>query len=230
MNACGSGDLFPSVPQSLVLPGCWWLEPNVNEPDRPALFAHDGALITRRSLAAAVGALAGLLVQEGVGRTDRLAVVMAPGVDLATCLLAGMAVAAVAPLVPSSPLGVVLDDLRRLRVTHVLVDGDPPAAAVEAAQELGLPLLHLDPLARSAEPAARLTVPAAADLALLLQTSGTTSRPKVVPFAGYPRGALADRALDRPAPWGESKNEALGYCRETFRHVASNRGTCQGRA
>jgi acyl-CoA synthetase (AMP-forming)/AMP-acid ligase II/acyl carrier protein len=174
---------LPSVPQSLVLPGCWWLEPDVNEPDRPALFAHDGALITRGALAAAVGGLAGLLVREGVGRTDRLAVVMAPGVDLATCLLAGMAVAALAPLVPSSPLGIVLDDLRRLRVTHVLVDGDPPAAVVEAAQELGLPLLHLDPLARSAEPAARLTVPAAADLALLLQTSGTTSRPKVVPLS-----------------------------------------------
>lgn len=96
-------------------------------------------------------------------RTDRLAVVMAPGVDLATCLLAGMAVAAVAPLVPSSPLGIVLDDLRRLRATHVLVDGDPPAAVLDAAQELGLPLLHLDPLASATEPVARFTVPVVAD-------------------------------------------------------------------
>jgi len=147
------------------------------------LVAHDGALITRRSLAAAVGALAALLVRQGVVRSDRLAVVMAPGVDLAICLLAGMGVAAVAPLVPSSPLGIVLEDLRRLRVTHVLVDGDPPAAVLEAVQEFGLPLLHLDPLARSAEPAARLAAPAATDLALLLQTSGTTSRPKVVPLS-----------------------------------------------
>ena len=183
MNACGSGDLCPSVPQSLVLSGCWWLEPVVNNSERPALVADHGALITRRSLAVAVGALARLLVREGVVRTDRLAVVMAPGVDLAICLLAGMGVAAVAPLVPSSPLGIVLDDLRRLRATHVLVDGDPPPAVLEAAQELGLPLLHLDPLASPAQPAARLTVPAAADLALLLQTSGTTSRPKVVPLS-----------------------------------------------
>jgi acyl-CoA synthetase (AMP-forming)/AMP-acid ligase II/acyl carrier protein len=167
----------------LVLSGCWWLEPVVNNSERPALVADHGALITRRSLAVAVGALARLLVREGVVRTDRLAVVMAPGVDLAICLLAGMGVAAVAPLVPSSPLGIVLDDLRRLRATHVLVDGDPPPAVLEAAQELGLPLLHLDPLASPAQPAARLTVPAAADLALLLQTSGTTSRPKVVPLS-----------------------------------------------
>lgn len=39
----------------------------------------------------------------------------------------------------------------------------PPAAAVEAAQELGLPLLHLDPLASATEPVARLTVPVVAD-------------------------------------------------------------------
>jgi non-ribosomal peptide synthetase component F len=171
LNVCGSDDLS----QPLVLPGWWWLEPDVNEPERPALVADHGALITRRSLAAAVRGLAGLLLREGVIRTDRLAVVMAPGVDQAICLLAGMGVAAVAPLVPSSPLGIVLDDLRRLRVSHVLVDGDPPPAVLEAAQELGLPVLHLDPLACSAEPAARLTAPAATDLALLLQTSGTTS-------------------------------------------------------
>ena len=167
----------------MVLPGWWWLESDVNEPERPALVADHGALITRRSLAVAVGALAGLLVREGVVRSDRLAVVMAPGVDLAVCLLAGMGVAAVAPLVPSSPLGIVLDDLRRLRATHVVVDGDPPPAVLEAAQELGLPLLHLDPLASAAEPATLLTAPAATDLALLLQTSGTTSRPKVVPLS-----------------------------------------------
>lgn len=183
LDVRGSGDLAQPFPQPLLLPGWWWLEPDVNEPESPALIADNGAVMSRRSLAAAVGGLAGLLVREGVGRTDRLAVVMAPGVDLATCLLAGMAVAAVAPLVPSSPLGIVLDDLRRLRVTHVLVDGDPPPAVLEAAQELGLPLLHLDPLASSAEPAARLTAPAATDLALLLQTSGTTSRPKVVPLS-----------------------------------------------
>jgi len=183
LNACSSGDLPHAVPQPLVLTGWWWLEPDVREPERPALVAHDGALITRRSLAAAVGALADLLVREGVVRTDRLAVVMAPGVDLAICLLAGMGVAAVAPLVPSSPLGIVLDDLRRLRATHVLVDGDPPVAVLKAAQELGLPLLHLNPLASAAEPAARLAAPAATDLALLLQTSGTTSRPKVVPLS-----------------------------------------------
>jgi hypothetical protein len=55
LSACGFGDLSPSVPQSLVLPGWWWLEPDVSEPERPALFAHDGALITRGAPAAAVG-------------------------------------------------------------------------------------------------------------------------------------------------------------------------------
>jgi hypothetical protein len=89
---------------------------------------------------------------------------MAPGVDLATCLLAGMAVAAVAPLVPSSPLGIVLDDLCRLGATHVLVDGDPlPRRCWRRPRSWGLPLLHIDPLASATEPVARLTVPVVAD-------------------------------------------------------------------
>jgi acyl-CoA synthetase (AMP-forming)/AMP-acid ligase II len=102
---------------------------------------------------------------------------------MAVSLLAGMAVGAVAPLVPTSPPGVVVEDLQRLRASRLLVDDQPPPAVLEAADRLGLPVVALDPFRLSAGDGPAMPGPAAADLALLLQTSGTTSRPKVVPLS-----------------------------------------------
>jgi long-subunit acyl-CoA synthetase (AMP-forming) len=94
-----------------------------------------------------------------------------------------MAVAAVAPLVPTSPAGVLVEDLQRLRVTHVLVDGQPPAAVLAAAAQMGLPVIPLHPFDLTDSVSDPADPPLASQLALLLQTSGTTSRPKVVPLS-----------------------------------------------
>jgi acyl-CoA synthetase (AMP-forming)/AMP-acid ligase II len=163
--------------------GWWWLAPTIPRPDQPALLAPDGVVIRRRELADAVQATARRLIAQKWGRSDRLALVMAPGPAMAASLLAGMAAVAVAPLVPSSPLGVILEDLKRLRVTGILVDEQPPAALLEAAQRLGLRVLALDPWREVADAGPVAPLPSPGDLALLLQTSGTTSRPKVVPLS-----------------------------------------------
>ncbi|WP_231597381.1 AMP-binding protein [Synechococcus sp. CBW1004] len=132
---------------------------------------------------AQIHALANALSSQGVQRNDRLALVMTPGTAMAATLLAAMAVAAVAPLMPSSPLPIILDDLRRLGATHVLVDENPPATFLEAAGQLGLPVLSLPSLMVPDELSGIAVTPESGDLALLLQTSGTTSRPKVVPLS-----------------------------------------------
>lgn len=147
------------------------------------MLASDGTVLTHEQLACAVHAIACQLVHAGVGRQDRLALVMAPGPPMAISLLAAMGVAAVAPLVPGRPEGVFQEDLLRLGVTRAVVDGDPPPAFVAAASRLALPLIPLDPLAlATGDPLSALPPPAETDLALLLQTSGTTARPKVVPL------------------------------------------------
>jgi len=149
----------------------------------PSLLDSGGRITTRAQLHSQIHALANALSALGVQRGDRLALVMAPGTAMATALLAAMAVAAVAPLVPSSPLTIVLDDLRRLGATHVLVDDHPPAPVLEASGQLGLPVLTLSSLAGAGDISPILAEPQPGDLALLLQTSGTTSRPKVVPLS-----------------------------------------------
>ena len=161
---------------------CWWLQPPASPRQAPALLAADGTLITRQHLAQAVAASQAFLQRHGIGHQHRLALVMAPGTTMAASLLGAMASAAVAPLVPTSPVGVLVDDLQRLRITHVLVDAEPPAAILEAAAQLKLPVLPFDPLGLPEPGAPPGPLPQPSDLALLLQTSGTTSRPKVVPL------------------------------------------------
>jgi acyl-CoA synthetase (AMP-forming)/AMP-acid ligase II len=175
----------------------WWLGSTVADPDQPALVTPEGVVIQRRALAEAVQATARRLIARGWGRTDRLALVMAPGPAMGASLLAAMAVAAVAPLVPASPVNVILEDLERLNVTGVLVDDQPPAAVLAAAERLGLPVLAVDPWQAPEQTAPAAPLPAADDLALLLQTSGTTSRPKVVPLshANLRRSAQAVAAV-----------------------------------
>jgi acyl-CoA synthetase (AMP-forming)/AMP-acid ligase II len=102
---------------------------------------------------------------------------------MATSLLGAMAAAAVAPLLPSSPVGVLVDDLQRLRITQVLVDAKPATPILEAAAQLKLPVLSFDPFGLPDPGGSPGPLPQPSDLALLLQTSGTTSRPKVVPLS-----------------------------------------------
>ncbi len=161
----------------------WWLDPAVPEPALPALLAPDGLVISRGELARAVQATVIHLRGQGCTSLDRLALLMAPGPAMAVSLLSGMAVAAVAPLVPTAPLGVVVEDLQRLRASRLLVDDQPPPALLEAAARLGLPVLALDPFRLPEAGGSSKPGRSAADLALLLQTSGTTSRPKVVPLS-----------------------------------------------
>jgi len=163
----------------------WWLAETVRDPGEPALLSADGRVISRRELADHIRSVRNHLLDLGVARDDRLGLVMAPGPAMAISLLGAMAAGAVAPLIPTSPFGSFLDGLERLRVSSVLVDDQPPPALVDAAGRLGLPVRAIDPFALPPPLPRADTAPAPGhtDLALLLQTSGTTSRPKVVPLS-----------------------------------------------
>jgi amino acid adenylation domain-containing protein len=171
------------APSSALSVPWWWLDNHIDAPEAAALVDDDGGIISREELAAAVRATVAALIQCGVGREDRLALAMMPGPARAVGLLAGMAVTTVAPLAQSGPQTLVAEELRRLRVTRLLVDGGAPPAVVAAAVESGVPVLTLDPLRLPAPSLLPLTTPAADGVALLLQSSGTTARPKIVPLS-----------------------------------------------
>lgn len=161
----------------------WWLEVVTIEPERPALISPAGEVTSRAALSSAVRAAAFYLSDQGINSRDRLALACAPGPNQAATLLACLGVAVAVPLPQTGPAGAVEENLRRLKVTKVIVDRDPSDAVLEAAEMLGLQVLNLEPFTLPPAPLNwRLPLPLEDDVALFMQTSGTTSSPKVVPL------------------------------------------------
>ena len=128
----------------------------------------------------------------GIGRNDRVAIVLPQGPELATAFLTVAAGATAAPLNPAyveKEFAFYLEDLQA-RALILPQGGDSPARA--AAESLGVRVIELIPEANGAGRfrlsgvAQPLGSPAgyeaAEDVALVLHTSGTTSRPKMVPL------------------------------------------------
>lgn len=160
--------------------------------ERAALVSpEDGKPLTYTELAVRVDTLAGLLAAIGVERGDRVALVLPNGPEIVQLLLAIAAVgAAAAPLNPAytrDEYDFYLDDVDP-RVL-VLPVGEFSAARAAAAQ-----LATVDVEVNDGAPPRLLIgdgevttktayVPGGPDdVALLLHTSGTTSRPKQVPL------------------------------------------------
>jgi len=158
----------------------------------PALVSpDDGAVLTFDELAGRVEELAGKLRALGVERGDRVALVLANGPEIVQLLFAVAALgAAAAPLNPAyttDEFAFYLGDLEPRIV--LLPEGELAAAraavggATEIVEVAGAPGEPI--LLRSArgEPApASFESGGPEDVALLLHTSGTTSRPKQVPL------------------------------------------------
>lgn len=165
------------------------------EPSRPAFIVpEDGQVLTYAQVADAIEALARRLAGAGVRRGDRVALALPNGPDLVLLLLAVTALgAAAAPLNPAytrTEFGFFLADIApRL----FLIPVSRPAAASAAAADTATTVLGVEAGASGGPPALRpdggtASAPRAFepgepdDVALVLHTSGTTSRPKQVPL------------------------------------------------
>jgi acyl-CoA synthetase (AMP-forming)/AMP-acid ligase II len=155
--------------------------------NHPALVVPgSGATLSYAALQGALDRAAGRLAALGVGEGDRVALVAANGPALVVAFIAlGTRGAAAAPLNPALGLAELTAELDDLRASRLLHDG--AATAATAAAQVGVPasalrmedaLLHVDGLA--GDPDEGTGSPDA--LALLLHTSGTTSKPKTVPI------------------------------------------------
>jgi oxalate---CoA ligase len=147
----------------------------------PAVIAaEEGATTSYEQLADDVHALAGRLGSAGVRRGDRVALVVPDGPQFVRLLLAVTAAgAAAAPLNPAytaDEYAFYLDDLE----PTLVVVGDDTTSAIRTAAEGRSKLLGVGDLAALAGRSYERAEPD--DVALVLHTSGTTSRPKQVPL------------------------------------------------
>ena len=129
----------------------------------------------------------------GVGRQERVALVLPQGPEMAVAFLAVASVATCAPLNPAYQANEFALYLTDLQAKAMIVQAglDSPARAV--AQSLAVPIIELAPMVDAAAGMFTLTGEAIAahreaegarpdDVALVLHTSGTTARPKIVPL------------------------------------------------
>jgi acyl-CoA synthetase (AMP-forming)/AMP-acid ligase II len=153
--------------------------PALAVPESGVALSYDAL---QRALDQATGRLAALGVAEG----DRVALLAANGPALVVAFLALAARgAAAAPLNPALGVAEVAAELTDLRVSRLLHDGSATAVAAAAAANVSASTIRLEDAALYVDgrPGEALEEAGSPDaLALLLHTSGTTSKPKTVPI------------------------------------------------
>ncbi|MFQ5737427.1 MAG: acyl--CoA ligase [Acidobacteriota bacterium] len=136
----------------------------------------------------------GRLNTFGVGRNDPVAIVIRNGPEMASAFLSIAAGATAAPLNPAYKADEFEFYLSDLRAKLLVVEAGNTTAARGAAKRLGIPVAELSPAVSGPCGLFDLVGPCggkgasqggeaeADDVALVLHTSGTTSRPKIVPL------------------------------------------------
>lgn len=171
----------------------------------PAISAPGRAPLTHGGLRAQIDATLARLNSLGLGRNDRVAIVLDNGPEMASCFIACASGVASAPLNPAYRADEFEFYLSDLNARALIVAQGSGSPAVEVAGRLGVPVLELVVAAGAPagaftlEPRAAPAAGAAAspghaqegDVSMVLHTSGTTSRPKIVPLS---QGNLAASA------------------------------------
>jgi acyl-CoA synthetase (AMP-forming)/AMP-acid ligase II len=186
-NSFGMGPRRPSVPFS-CLPHL--LEHQAKRiPDAPAILAPGRAPLTYGRLFQHIEKMGRTLRALGIARHDRIAVVLPNGPEMAVAILTVASSATCAPMNPAygtDELDRYFADLRpRALITHAGTDS--PACRVALSR--GVPVVKMSSAFDAEAGLFTLTgdqerAPSdevrPSDVALLLLTSGTTSRPKIV--------------------------------------------------
>ena len=163
----------------------------------PGIVTPDGTVLSHGELRAEVDRLAGRLRDMGLQAGDRIAIVVPNGPEMAIAFLAAACAGCAAPLNPkyrTDELRFYLDDLgAKVLITRPDESGSDARDAARAAETGVLPvaltgsasggsgLIDLIASSPATEPSTP-SGPSPDDVALVLHTSGTTSRPKIVPL------------------------------------------------
>ncbi|KMK68379.1 acyl--CoA ligase [Puniceibacterium sp. IMCC21224] len=163
----------------------------------PAIGAPGRDWLSRDGLRALSNDVAQSLHCFGIGRGDRVAIVLPNGPEMATAFVTIAQVATTAPLNPAYREDEYVFYLEDLKARALVLAGGYDGPALAAGQRLGLTILRVqvapgaaagaftlsgDGAERTTGRTADISAPGDSDVALILHTSGTTSRPKIVPL------------------------------------------------
>jgi acyl-CoA synthetase (AMP-forming)/AMP-acid ligase II len=166
--------------------------PSGSEHGRAVVIPDIGVELTYAQLRDRIESVAQALRRGGVGPGDRVAIVLPNGLEfLVTFLAVTWAGATAAPLNPAFTLDEYRFYIADARAGAAILSPGAQAAR-EAAAALGVPMseaqfaagahVNVEPLVGKRPSRGTVETPRPDDVALLLHTSGTTSRPKGVPL------------------------------------------------
>ena len=178
---------------------------------QPAILAPGREPLTYEALYAQVLQTGASMRRLGLSSKDRVALVLENGPEAAVAfcgVAAGLGAAPLNPNYQAEEFDFFLGDLQPQAVVLPL---RVPSAARDVAATRGILVIDLEPLPAEAAGAIRLHGPqskvsaiegnpSADDVALLLHTSGTTSRPKLVPLTHTNLTISAANVRGAPAP------------------------------
>jgi len=162
--------------------------------EAPAISSPGRVLLRYRGLRALVERTRGELRRAGVGRGDCVALVLPNGPEMATSFVAVAAAVTTAPLNPAYKADELDFYLSDLQAKALILPRGFESPARQVAARRGIPILALESSGTASgdfslvpeEPVlvdTKSDGPAEpADIALVLHTSGTTARPKIVPL------------------------------------------------
>src|SRR5581483_7101739 len=164
---------------------------NVGHDQRVAIVAQSGLTLTYRQLRDEVSRAAEYLSSCGVRPGERVAMVYPNSAEAIVLFLAAAIAGTAAPLNPSYKREEFAFYLEDTQARVLLVPPGDFQAAREALPAGGTVIeagfdeggtLRFSPMSQTQSPRQALTEPGEDDVALVLHTSGTTSRPKMVPL------------------------------------------------
>ncbi len=156
-----------------------------------AISAPGRAPLSYAALRTQVETTIATLNRLGIGRGDRVAIVLPNGPDMASAFVAVAAGSSACPLNPGYRADEFEFYLNDLNAKALIVETNTDSAAVEVARKLGVRVLPLAPgeiagtftlSGEAGGTAERQGMAESGEIALILHTSGTTSRPKIVPL------------------------------------------------
>ena len=162
-----------------------------------AISAPSRTPLSYAGLRALVGSTLSRLNALGVGRNDRVAIVLNNGPEMAACYMACASGTTSAPLNPAYRADEFEFYLSDLNAKALIVERSSTSPAIEVARKLGVRVVDL--VVPEGAPAGSFTLVArdgavessaasggyssGEEVGMVLHTSGTTSRPKIVPLS-----------------------------------------------
>ena len=181
-----------------------------NRGNRPALFGIGRKPLTHAELNQQIERNTHKLNEFGIGRGDRVAIVLPNGADAAICCLSVATCATAAPLNPGSTAAQFRKLLTALHAKALVIEDGSGSESAAIAAEMGICVIRLISershssgvfeLRGERKSESRTGFPEPDDVAFVMQTSGSTGEPKLAPlthrnFCAGARNNVAQFAL-----------------------------------